>query len=107
MPDDGHYQGWIYKPGNLLEIGQDFQNDYIILDKPEQESSASDNFVLPAPPYCQCSSTECSLNLPSVPKQRVPIAVSTPEINSSNFRVSQNFSSRSVLLVARRCESGV
>ncbi len=46
--DDGHYQGWIYKPGNLFEIGQDFQNDYIILDKPEQEAVPQIISVLPA-----------------------------------------------------------
>ena len=47
--DDGHYQGWIYKPGNLVETGQDFQNDYIILDKPEQKTAPQILSVLPAP----------------------------------------------------------
>ena len=95
--DDGHYQGWIYKPGNLVETGHDFQNDYIILDKPEQKTAPQILSVFPAPVLpLQLDGALASSS--SVPKTESADAVSTPEINTGNFRVSQNFSSRSVLV---------
>ena len=95
---DGHYQGWIYKPGNLLEIGQDFHNDYIILDKPERKAVPQIISVLPAPaPLLPMQLDGMLAQSSGVPKEESADAVSTPGINSSNFRVSQNFSSRSVL----------
>ena len=97
--DDGHYQGWIYKPGNLLEIGQDFQNDYIILDKSEQEAVPQIISVLPATgPVLPMQLDGTLAQSSDVRKAESADAVSTSAINSSNFRVSQNFSSRSVLV---------
>ncbi|MDG1025186.1 MAG: zinc-dependent metalloprotease family protein [Gammaproteobacteria bacterium] len=97
--DDGHYQGWIYKPGNLVETGQDFQNDYIILDKPKQKTAPQILSVLPATaPVLPLQLDGALAPSSSVPKAESADAVSTPEINTGNFRVSQNFSSRSVLV---------
>jgi hypothetical protein len=96
---DGHYQGWIYKPGNLFEIGQDFQNDYIILGKPEQKTAPQIISVLPAPaPLLPMQLDGSFAQSSSVPRAESADAVSTDGINAGNFRVSQDFSSRSVLV---------
>ena len=95
--DIEHYQGWIYKPGSLAGIEQGFQNDYIIIDKP----GSNDALQKPKPELISIlpmlidgvSSQSSSVN-----KDVNTAAVSTPDINSGNFRLTQNFSSDSVLV---------
>ena len=95
--DIDHYQGWIYKPGSLAGIEQGFQNDYIIIDKP----GSNDALQKPKPELISIlpmlidgvSSQSSSVN-----KDVNTAAVSTPDINSGNFRLTQNFSSDSVLV---------
>lgn len=95
--DNAHYQGWIYKPGNLAGLEQDFQNDYIIIDKPSrgealQKPQAEIISILPM----QIDGASSQLSAAGVKTDTV--AVSTPGINPSNFRVTQNFNKGSVLV---------
>ncbi len=93
-PDSGPYQGWIYKPGNLSDIEQGFQNDYIIID------SASSASALPKPQPEIISVLPMQLDgaASATDSGKTVAAVSTPQINAGNFRVTQNFSSNSVLV---------
>jgi hypothetical protein len=95
--DSAHYQGWIYKPGNLVGIEQGFQNDYIIIDKP----SSGDVLHKPQPEIISI----LPMQMGDVSSQSSPAdagsdtaAVSTPGIDSSNFRITQDFASDSVLV---------
>jgi len=93
--DSAHYQGWIYKPGNLVGIEQDFQNDYIIIDKSSsagglQKPQSEITSILPMQVddvSSQAASTGTDL-----------AAVSTPDIDPSNFRITQKFTNDSVLV---------
>lgn len=93
--NNAHYQGWIYKPGNLVGIEQNFQNDYIIIERPNSAD------------MLQRPSTEIISILPmqvASGKNQLPAsgaesaAVSTSEIDSSNFRITQTFANDSVLV---------
>lgn len=95
--DSAHYQGWIYKPGNLVGIEQDFQNDYIIIDKP----SRTDALQRPQPEIISI----LPMQIDGVNSQSSTVdagsnsaAVSTSGIGPSNFRITQNFASDSVLV---------
>ncbi|MDA1291308.1 MAG: M12 family metallo-peptidase [Proteobacteria bacterium] len=95
--DSAHYQGWIYKPGNLVGIEQGFQNDYIIIDKP----SSSDALLKPQPEIIsilpmQMGDASSQSSLADAGTDTA--AVSTPGIDSSNFRITQDFASDSVLV---------
>lgn len=93
----GYYQGWIYKPGNLVGIEQGFQNDYIIIDKP----ISSDALLKPQPEIISI----LPMQFDSVSSQSSPAdasadmaTLSTPEIDPSNFHITQSFASGSVLV---------
>lgn len=89
------YEGWIYKPGNLLDIEQDFQNDYIIIDKADY----ANGLLRPQPEIISVLPLQvdgtAGLGAKAEPNSTT---VSTPDISTSNFRVSQKFSSNSVLV---------
>jgi len=91
-----HYQGWIYKPGGLLDGGQVLQNDYIILDR---EPSAS--IVRPQPEIISVLPMQTvglpDLNLGGDAGQD-SAAASTPEIGAENFRITQSVASESVIV---------
>ena len=94
--DNAHYQGWIYKPGSLLGIEQDFQNDYIIIDK-----ASSDALLKPQPEILSILPMQASnANSQSLTADAGAdsAAVSTPEIDRNNFRITQRFASDSVLV---------
>ena len=95
--DSAHYQGWIYKPGNLVGIEQGFQNDYIIFDKP----GSSDALLKLQPEIISI----LPMQIDSVSSQSLladagaaTAALSTPGIDPSNFRIIQSFASDSVLV---------
>ncbi len=95
--DSAHYQGWIYKPGNLVGIEQGFQNDYIIFDKP----GSSDALLKLQPEIISI----LPMQIDSVSSQSLladagadTAALSTPGIDPSNFRITQSFASDSVLV---------
>lgn len=95
--DSAHYQGWIYKPGSLVGIEQDFQNDYIIIDK----SSGAEMLQKPQPEILSILPMQVDAlrsQLSSVGTGVDSVAVSTAGIDSNNFRVTQNFASGSVLV---------
>ena len=95
--DNAHYQGWLYKPGNLAGIEQGFQNDYIIIDK----ASRGDALLKPKPEIISILPMQTDgVNSLSSSTDAAPdsAAVSTSGIDRSNFRVTQNFSSISVLV---------
>ena len=94
-----HYQGWIYKPGNLVGIEQGFQNDYILIDKP----SSGDALHKPQSEIISI----LPMQIDDVSSQSSPAdagagadtsAVSTPDIDPGNFRIIQHFVSDSVLV---------
>lgn len=89
-----HYQGWIYKPGNLFDIEQDFQNDYIIIDSAQRASK----LAKPEPQIISVLPMQIDGGTSSAFRAQDAAALSTPEIDASNFRVTQNFSSNSVLV---------
>lgn len=94
--DSPHYQGWVYKPGTLDGIEQGFQNDYIIIDKAnsvdaKQKPRPEIVSILPMQVGVSSKSSTLSDGADST-------AVRTPEIDPSNFRITQNFSSDSVLV---------
>lgn len=94
--DNAHYQGWIYKPGSLLGIEQDFQNDYIIID-----NASSDALLKPQPEILSILPMQASnANSQSLTADAGAdsAAVSTPEIDRNNFRITQRFASDSVLV---------
>jgi len=93
------YQGWIYKPGNLVGIEQGFQNDYILIDKP----SSGDALHKPQSEIISI----LPMQIDDVSSQSSPAdagagadtsAVSTPDIDPGNFRIIQDFVSDSVLV---------
>ena len=95
--DGAHYQGWIYKPGNLVGIEQGFQNDYIIIDKP----GSSDALLRPQPEIIsilpmQIDSVSSQSSLADAGEDTA--ALSTPGIDPSNFLITQSFASDSVLV---------
>lgn len=92
--DDAHYQGWIYKPGNLVGIEQDFQNDYIIIDKSEN----LDGVQKPQPEILSILPMQLDGVNPQPSTTQDSAAVSTPGIDATNFRVTQTFASNSVLV---------
>ncbi|GJM13849.1 MAG: hypothetical protein DHS20C12_22520 [Pseudohongiella sp.] len=94
--DSEHYQGWIYKPGSLADIEQGFQNDYIIIDKSTTQAALPkpQSDIISILPF-QLDGGAKSSAADSKPDSN---AVSTPEIDSANFRITQNFSSASVLV---------
>ncbi len=95
--ESAHYQGWIYKPGSLVDIEQDFQNDYIIIDK----AGNAETLQMPQAEIISVLPMQIDAlrsQLPSAEVGTDEAAVSTPEIDSGNFRVAQNFASDSVLL---------
>lgn len=92
--DDAHYQGWIYKPGNLVGIGQDFQNDYIIIDK----SESLEGVQKPQPEILSILPMQLDGVNPQLSADTDSAAVSTPDIDATNFRVTQTFASNSVLV---------
>ena len=95
--DNAHYQGWIYKPGNLVGIEQDFQNDYIILDN----ASSAEALQKPQPEIISILPLQTgggSSQSPSKGAGDDSVAVSTDGIDADNFRVTQNFASDSVLV---------
>ena len=91
-----HYQGWIYKPGELVGIEQGFQNDYIIIDR------SSDAALLQKPQQEILSTLPLQLgdaNLQdAINTEEDSRALSTPDIDDSNFGIVQTFSSESVLV---------
>jgi len=95
--DNAHYQGWLYKPGNLVGIEQGFQNDYIIIDK----TSSGDTLQKPQPEIISILPMQTDAVIAqssSVDAGADSAAVSTPGIDGSNFRVTQTFASNSVLV---------
>lgn len=95
--DSPLYQGWIYKPGNLVGIEQDFQNDYIIIDKP----GSGDVLHRPQPEIISIlpmQADEVSSQSSPAEAGTDTTAVSTPGIEASNFRITQSFASDSVLV---------
>ena len=95
--DGAPYQGWIYKPGNLVGIEQGFQNDYIIIDK----FGSSGALLRPQPEIISI----LPMKIDSVSSQSSladagfdTAALSTPGIDPSNFRITQSFASDSVLV---------
>lgn len=84
-----HFQGWIYKPGNLLDGGQSLQNDYIILDRSNTASQ-------PRPQPEILSVLPMQLDGVSVDQNTAP--ASTPEIGAGNFRITQSVASESVVV---------
>ncbi len=89
----GHYQGWIYKPGQLLDIDQDFQNDYIIIDRAGADSQLS----RPQPEIISVLPLQAD-GVASASGSGNADAASTPDIDATNFRVTPCFSSNSVLV---------
>lgn len=92
-----HYQGWLYKPGTLVGAEQDFQNDYIIIDK----SGPTGGSVKPPPQIISIlpmQNDDVSSQSLAVDIEEDSEAASTAEIDSGNFRITQEFSSDSVLL---------
>lgn len=89
-----HYQGWIYKPGNLVGIEQDFQNDYIVVDR----SAVADRVEKPQPEIISILPMQVAAADTQVSPAAAAQALSTPEIDAGNFRVTQSFSSDSVLI---------
>jgi len=92
-----HYQGWLYKPGSLVGIEQGFQNDYIIIDR----TKSTDALQKPQPEIISI----LPLQIDGVSSQSSVVdagadatAVSTLGIDDSNFRVTQDFASDSVLV---------
>jgi Metallo-peptidase family M12 len=92
-----HYQGWVYKPGGLAGIAQDFQNDYIIVDKPALNSALEKprSEIISILPM-QVGSE--ALKSPTTVSGTDSSALSTPDINANNFQITQEFSSDSVLV---------
>ncbi len=95
--DSALYQGWLYKPGNLIGIERDFQNDYIVIE----QASGDTAIEKPKPEIIsilplQAAAVEVPA-IKSVPGQE-KVAINTVGINSSNFRISQDFSRNSVLV---------
>jgi hypothetical protein len=95
--DGAPYQGWIYKPGNLVGIEQGFQNDYIIIDK----LGSSGALLRPQPEIIsilpmQIDSMSSQSSLAGAGFDMA--ALSTPGIDPSNFRITQSFASDSVLV---------
>lgn len=88
------YQGWIYKPGNLLDIGRDFQNDYIILDNAGSGSALQK----PRPEIISVLPMQVDGTPTAAGAGPDAVAVNTSGINEENFRVTQSFSSASVLV---------
>tara|TARA_B110000858_G_scaffold196728_1_gene256227 strand:+ start:1254 stop:3473 length:2220 start_codon:yes stop_codon:yes gene_type:complete len=95
--DSAHYQGWLYKPGNLVGIEQDLQNDYIIIDK----SSHAGAQLKPLPQIISIlpmQNDDVSPQLSTVDAGADSAAASTPGIDSNNFHITQSFASDSVLV---------
>lgn len=91
--DSAQYQGWLYKPGNLVGTEQDFQNDYIILDK----SSNAGAQLKPLPKIISILPMQYD-EVSSQPSAEDSAEASTPGINPDNFRVTQIFASDNVLV---------
>ncbi len=95
--DSALYQGWLYKPGSLVGIEQDFQNDYIIIDK----TNSTDALQKPQPEIISILPMQIdgvSSQSSVVGTGTDAVAVSTLGIDDSNFRVTQDFASDSVLV---------
>lgn len=94
--DGAHYQGWIYKPGSLLDGGQVLQNDYIILDRAQGTA-----IVKPQPEIMSVLPMQ-TVGLPGLNTGtnagQESVAVSTPEIGEENFRITQSVASESVIV---------
>tara|TARA_B110000444_G_scaffold41004_1_gene36937 strand:+ start:277 stop:1116 length:840 start_codon:yes stop_codon:yes gene_type:complete len=91
--DSAQYQGWLYKPGNLVGTEQDFQNDYIILDK----SSNAGAQLKPLPKIISILPMQYD-EVSSQPSAEDSAEASTSGINPDNFRVTQIFASDNVLV---------
>ncbi len=92
--NNAHYQGWIYKPGKLAGIEQDFQNDYIILDK----SNAADGIEKPDVGILSILPMQVDAAVSPSSAGSDAKAASTPAINAANFRIKQTFASDTVLV---------
>ncbi len=99
-PGAESYEGWLYQPRNLINSAATLQNDYLIIDKDPDQS------------LIERPATEIISTLPLKLAQVAPVevddtgggkakessALSSPEINSSYFRITQSFSRDSVLV---------
>lgn len=95
--ENAHYQGWIYKAASLVDIEQDFQNDYIILDKfgsPDALLRPQPEIISILPMQVGDASSQSSI----AGAGGDSIELSTPRIDDSNFRITQYFGSNSVLI---------
>lgn len=90
------YQGWIYKPANIVGGGDSLQNDYIILDSADKEAvQKPQSEIISILPMQIDGQRAVSTKRGSAQDAS---AVSTPQINASNFRIGQSFSSSNVLV---------
>lgn len=97
------YEGWLYKPENLLGSEATFQNDYLIIDKDLDQT----RIQRPAPeiistlPFklAQTESTQNADDETSTKDEDVQgSALGSGDINSSNLHITQSFSRDSVLV---------
>ncbi len=95
--DNALYQGWLYKPGKLVNHGYGFQNDFVIIDKVAKAMAIEkpEAKIISRLPL-QTSAAAGLTNTASDGKDET--TVSTPGINESNFRISQGFSRRNVIV---------
>lgn len=102
-PDNGSYEGWIYKPANLFDDGTAFQNDYLIIEEalnpPAVEKPAPE--IISTLPF-KLTKTESSQaedeNSAGTDDAKQARELGSSSINSSNFSISQSFNRDSVLV---------
>ena len=94
-PDNAYYEGWVYKPDNAGDIERDFQNDYIVIDRVNgsmSEHKPKITSVLPLQAEVEALRSAATVSSEDA------VAVSTPGISSTNFRINQTFSQDSILV---------
>lgn len=93
------FEGWLYKPGSLLNSNSAFQNDYLIIDRHlSEEVPRAVPEIISTLPFKLAQTNSVTSDMADDNKSEAKQELTNAEINSSNFRIEQTFSRDSVLV---------